>query len=67
MPRVLVTTDDSSQQVVLDEAVNPEHLDTEHSAVQLIERLAWGIQDAATAELAFRDAVAPRSYRQVTD
>jgi hypothetical protein len=62
MPRVLVTTDDSSRQVLSDEEVNAEHRDTDHSAGQLIERLRWGIQDAVTAERAFKDALPPRSY-----
>lgn len=65
MPRVLVTTDDSSQQVLLDEAIKPEYLESEDSAGQLIERLAWGVQDAARAERTFRAALAPRSYRDV--
>jgi hypothetical protein len=67
MPRVLVTTDDSSHQVLLDETVNAGHLDTKHSAGQLIERLAWGIQDAVIAERVFKEALAPRSYREVGD
>ena len=50
MPRVLVTTDDSDREILLDELVNPEHLGNEHSAEQLIERLAWSIEDAAVAE-----------------
>jgi hypothetical protein len=50
MPRVLVMTDDAKREVLLDELVNPEHLGSEHSAEQLIERLAWSIEDAADAE-----------------
>jgi hypothetical protein len=65
MPRVLVTTDDSSRQVLIDEQISPAHLDSEHSAGQLIERLAWAIEDATRAEAAFRGAVSPRSYREV--
>jgi hypothetical protein len=66
MPRVLVQTDDSNRSIVLNEQVNPEHLDTGHSAEQLIERLAWGIEDAARAERAFVDALSPRSYLNVS-
>jgi hypothetical protein len=50
MPRVLVMTDDSEREVLLDELVNPEHLGSGHSADQLIERLAWSIEDAAVVE-----------------
>jgi hypothetical protein len=50
MPRVLVMTDDEKREVLLDELVNPEHLGNGHSAEQLIERLAWSIEDAAEVE-----------------
>jgi hypothetical protein len=50
MPRVLVMTDDKKREVMLDELVNPEHLGNGHSAEQLIERLAWSIEDAARVE-----------------
>jgi hypothetical protein len=50
MPRVLVMTDDAKREVLLDELVNPEHLGSGHSADQLIERLAWSIEDAAQVE-----------------
>lgn len=50
MPRVMVMTDDTKREVLLDELVNPEHLGTGHSAEQLIERLAWSIEDAAKVE-----------------
>jgi hypothetical protein len=50
MPRVLVMTDDANREVLLDELVNSEHLGNGHSAEQLIERLAWSIEDAVEAE-----------------
>ena len=50
MPRVMVMTDDKKREVMLDELVNPEHLGNGHSAEQLIERLAWSIEDAAEVE-----------------
>jgi hypothetical protein len=50
MPRVLVMTDDAKREILLDELVKPEHLVSGHSAEQLIERLAWSIEDAADAE-----------------
>ena len=50
MPRVMVMTDDKKREVMLDELVNPEHLGNGHSAEQLIERLAWSIEEAARVE-----------------
>jgi hypothetical protein len=59
MPRVLVTTDDRNHAILLDERVIPERLGDGHQAEELIERLAWSIDDAARAEAAFkvRDAI----------
>jgi hypothetical protein len=54
MPRVIVTTDFSQlpdgAPVLLDEQVHSVHLSTSHAAAQLLERLAWAISDAETAE-----------------
>ncbi len=56
MPRIIVTTDplasESANQtaVLLDEHVHSVHLSSGHSAAQLIERLAWAIGDAESAE-----------------
>ncbi|HEV2923051.1 MAG TPA: hypothetical protein VGW98_03395 [Solirubrobacteraceae bacterium] len=54
MPRIIVTTDHSPQiddgPVLLDERVHSVHLSTDHGAAQLVERLAWAINDAETAE-----------------
>ena len=53
MPRVLVTThrdEPPSASVLLDESVLPAHLEDDHSATQLIERIAWAVSDAADAE-----------------
>jgi hypothetical protein len=54
MPRIIVTTD-SSQQIddgsaLLDERVQSVHISTDHAAAQLVERLAWAIKDAESAE-----------------
>jgi hypothetical protein len=58
MPRIIVTTDpldrrDSpvdkgggSTAVMLDERVHSVHLTDDHAAEQLIERLAWAVNDA---------------------
>jgi hypothetical protein len=54
MPRIIVTTDLSEKiddgPVLLDERVHSVHLSTDHAAAQLVERLAWAITDAETAE-----------------
>jgi hypothetical protein len=49
MARIIVTTDPTEQRdapVLLDESVYSAHLDNDHSAAQLIERLGWAITDA---------------------
>jgi hypothetical protein len=49
MARIIVTTDptpDHAAPVLMDESVYSIHLDNEHNAAQLIERLGWAISDA---------------------
>jgi hypothetical protein len=49
MARIIVTADPSERDgssVVLEERVYPVHLASDHSAAQLIERLAWAVSDA---------------------
>lgn len=49
MARIIVTADPGRRHdpaVVLDERVYPVHLASDHSAAQLIERLAWAVRDA---------------------
>jgi hypothetical protein len=60
MARIIVTSDRAGMPgaptrrgedpVLLDERVNSIHLSDDHAAEQLIERLAWAITDAETAE-----------------
>ena len=55
MPRIIVTTGPVSSSVsdapvLLDEHVHSVHLSDDHAAAQLIERLAWAINDAEDAE-----------------
>jgi hypothetical protein len=53
MPRVLVTAgagEPTSPPVLLDEAVYPSHLEDDHAAAQLIERIAWAVSDAEEVE-----------------
>jgi len=54
MPRIVVTLDGVGAKLrppyLLDEKVDPLHLEDEHASLALIERLAWAIQDARQAE-----------------
>ena len=54
MPRVIVTTTESQLprelSVMLDEQVHTVNLNSDHSAAQLVERIAWAITDAEDAE-----------------
>jgi hypothetical protein len=53
MPRIIVTTDPLEQSdapVLLDERVDSLHLSDEHAAEQLIERLAWAVNDAEATQ-----------------
>ncbi len=48
MARIIVTPDDQSDIVLLDERLYPVHLESELSSLQMIERLAWAVEDAET-------------------
>jgi hypothetical protein len=51
MPRVMVTTDPHDEgppRTLMDEFVDPIHLESEHSADQFVERLGWAIVAAQT-------------------
>jgi hypothetical protein len=55
MPRIIVTTDPTTEHaapVLLEERVSSIHLDNDHSAAQLIERLGWAIADAESTQRA---------------
>jgi hypothetical protein len=45
MARVVVT-DDSGEDVLMDEQVQSVHLLDRHSSMQVIERLTWAVADA---------------------
>jgi hypothetical protein len=54
MPKITVTSKPTTEvdaAVTLDETVEPEHLESEHHAAQLIERVGWAVTDAKDAEL----------------
>jgi hypothetical protein len=55
MARIIVTTDPTTSHaapVLLDESVQSMHLDNDHNAAQLIERLGWAISDAEDTQRA---------------
>lgn len=42
----VIVRSDHDHAILMSEQVLPDHLDDDHSAVQLLERLAWAIEDA---------------------
>jgi hypothetical protein len=46
MARILVTSDDGKATLVDERHVDLSHVETPEGAGQLLERLAWGIEDA---------------------
>jgi hypothetical protein len=56
MSRILVLPDSAHPQLegcplLMDEEVQPEHLQDGHSANQLLERVAWAVCDASECDL----------------
>jgi hypothetical protein len=70
MPRIIVMADPVASElaeetpVLLDEQVRSVHLSTDHAASQLVQRLAWAVSDAETAE-SDRSAHPSRARRTV--
>jgi len=50
MARIIVTPDERSDVVLLEERIYPVHLDNRVSSLQMIERLAWAVNDAEASE-----------------
>jgi hypothetical protein len=71
MPRVLVVADDPDHEVIMSEHVVPDHLRSEHARGQLVERLAWSVDDAVRIERRVGGAASPRgkakSYLEVRE
>jgi hypothetical protein len=61
MPKVIVVSEqrNGQQTVTLEERVEPVHLEDEHSAAQLVERLGWAIVDAEQDEATSREPRRP--------
>ena len=53
MARIIVTTNprtDRVAPVLLDESVSSIHLEDQHNAAQLVERIGWAISDAESMQ-----------------
>jgi hypothetical protein len=53
MPTIIVmstSTNEQSSAVTLREDVQPAHLESEHHAAQLVQRLGWAVADAEAEE-----------------
>jgi hypothetical protein len=56
MPRIIITTtagvgsDGFGPPLMLDEQVSTDHLNNDHSSLQLLERVCWAIEDAEERE-----------------
>lgn len=53
MPTIIVMTTSTTEhdsQFTLREDVQPAHLESEHHAAQLIERIGWAVTDAEVGE-----------------
>jgi hypothetical protein len=62
MPRIIVTSDPTTERpgvVTLDERVASADLESEHHAVQLVERLGWAVHDAD--DVVYEESAAPVS------
>jgi hypothetical protein len=54
MPRIIVTAENGNERpVLLDERLEPVHLDDTHYSVQLLERIALALANAEKAETRF--------------
>ena len=61
MPRIIVISEhtDGERRVTLEERIVPVHLEDDHSAAQLVERLGWAILDAEQVERTTREPREP--------
>jgi hypothetical protein len=64
MARIIVTPDEQSDVVLLDERLYPVHLESPLSSMQVIERLAWAVKDAEAAPTHYEER-SPRAGARV--
>ncbi|MFN8215552.1 MAG: hypothetical protein U0R71_03045 [Solirubrobacterales bacterium] len=66
MAQILVLTDapGHAAEMILSEHLDPVHLESAHSAGQLIERVTWAVRDAERAERRARVRAVPRPRRR---
>ncbi|HMD57912.1 MAG TPA: hypothetical protein VKG82_10625 [Solirubrobacteraceae bacterium] len=58
MPRITITAEHGNERpILLDERVEPIHLDDAQQSVPLLERIAWALADAEKAETRFAAAL----------
>jgi hypothetical protein len=70
MARIIVTTDltpDRDAPVLLEESVSSIHLDNDHNAAQLIERLGWAINDAENTQRSEQSKLPEHAWRASSD
>jgi hypothetical protein len=70
MPKIIVISESRGSEgtVTLEERVVAAHLEDEHSAAQLVERVGWAILDAEDAERAsLRSRLSPRRSPSLTE
>lgn len=66
MARIVVQTDDSRETLLDERTVSSVQLESKQSAAQLLERIAWAIDDANTRIAARRTKRYPRRHEAVT-
>lgn len=57
----VVVRSDVDQSILMNEVVQPEHLDSEVSAVQFLERLEWALRDEDAPRRQARDEMRRRA------
>ena len=70
MPKIIVITEAKGSEgtITLEERVVAAHLEDDHTAAQLVERVGWAILDAEDAERAsLQSQLSPSQPRFVTE
>ena len=70
MPKIIVISESKGREgtITLEEHVVAAHLEDDHSAAQLVERVGWAILDAEDAERAsLQSRLSPTQRRLITE